>query len=203
MKRSLTDKLASVSAARLLVLAVCLAAACFAAACENNGKNVLDVMNLDAESEQKTYRPVIGDPPGTFAVVSIHELIRHKRGAEKEYEVRAMYGDEVIIDKNQLLDSSDIVSIEAIAVNDLPGFYKLRLNLTQDGGKIWRKLSVDGRDESPTLAFVVDGVLYRTFRPRFLYNAGSDSVVIDGPFDEPMALNLEANSVRNFMHFAQ
>ena len=201
MKRS-TNKPETVSAARILVLAVCLAAACFAAACESNGKNVLDVMNLDAQNTQ-TYRPIIGDPPGTFAVVSIHELIRHKRGAEKEYEIRAMYGDEVIIDKNQLLDSSDIVSIEAIAVNDLPGFYKLRLNLTPEGGRIWRKLSVDGRDESPTLAFVVDGVLYRTFRPRFLYNAGSDTVVIDGPFDEPMALNLEANSVRNFMHFAQ
>ena len=108
MKRS-TNKHETVSAARILVLAVCLAAACFAAACESNGKNVLDVMNLDAQNTQ-TYRPIIGDPPGTFAVVSIHELIRHKRGAEKEYEIRAMYGDEVIIDKNQLLDSSDIVS---------------------------------------------------------------------------------------------
>ena len=200
MKRFTDHLTVSVRAAALVLGA---AAAFLAAACESNGKNVLDVMNLDAQSKKEAYRPVIGDPPGSFAVVSIHELIRHKRGAEKEYEIRSMYGDEVVIDKNQLLDSSDIVSIEAIAVNDLPGFYKLRLNLTHDGGEIWRKLSVEGRDESPTLAFVVDGVLYRTFRPRFLYSASSDTVVVDGPFDEPMALNLEANSIRNFMHFSQ
>ena len=184
--------------ARLAVGALVLAACC-AVSCQGNGTNVLDAMNLDNKTE--VYRPVIGDP-GMFAVISIHELVKHKRGADKEYEIRSMYGDEVIIDKNQLLDSSDIISIEAIAVNDLPGFYKLRLNLTQDGGKLWRKLSVEGRDEAPTLAFVIDGVLYRTFRPRFLYS-DSDAVVIDGPFDEAAALNLEANAIRNFMYFSQ
>lgn len=199
MKRhNFADSIGRPAMARLAVFALGLAA-CFAVSCESNGTNVLDAMNLDNKTE--VYRPVIGDP-GQFAVISIHELVKHKRGDEKEYEIRSMYGDEFIIDKNQLLDSSDIISIEAIAVNDLPGFYKLRLNLTQDGGKLWRKLSVEGRDEAPTLAFVIDGVLYRTFRPRFLYS-DSDAVVIDGPFDEPTALNLEANAIRNFMYFTQ
>ena len=99
--------------------------------------------------------------------------------------------------------TSDIISIEAIAVNDLPGFYKLRLHLTQDGGKAWRKLSVENRDNSSSsLAFLIDGVSYRTFKPRFLYS-DQDTVVIDGPFDEPAALNLEANAIRNFMYFSQ
>ena len=199
MKRhTRTDRIGRPAPARLAVFALGLAA-CFAVSCESSGTNVFDVMNLDEKTE--VYRPVIGDP-GMFAVISIHEIVKHKRGSEKEYEIRSMYGDEVIIDKNQLLDSSDIISIEAIAVNDLPGFYKLRLQLTQDGGKLWRKLSIEGRDEAPTLAFVIDGVLYRTFRPRFLYS-DSDSVVIDGPFDEPTALNLEANAIRNFMYFTQ
>ncbi len=198
MKRHLTDSIGRPSMARLAVFALGFAA-CFAVSCESSGRNVFDAMNLD--EKQEVYRPIVGDP-GQFAVISIHELVKHKRGSEKEYEIRSMYGDEVIIDKNQLLDSSDIISIEAIAVNDLPGFYKLRLNLTQDGGKLWRKLSVERRDEAPTLAFVIDGVLYRTFRPRFLYS-DSDTVVIDGPFDEPTALNLEANAIRNFMYFTQ
>ena len=199
MKRHhLTDSIGRPVTARLAVFALGLAA-CFAVSCESNGTNVLDAMNLDNKTE--VYRPVIGDP-GMFAVISIHELVKHKRGDEKEYEIRSMYGDEVIIDKNQLLDSSDIISIEAIAVNDLPGFYKLRLNLTQDGGKLWRKLSVEGREDSPSLAFVIDGVVYRTFKPRFLYRE-EDNVVIDGPFDEPAALNIEANSIRNFMYFSQ
>jgi len=199
MKRhTRTDIFGRTAPARLAVFALGLAA-CFAVSCESDGTNVFDVMNLDEKTE--VYRPVVGDP-GMFAVISIHELVKHKRGSDKEYEIRSMYGDEVIIDKDQLLDSSDIISIEAIAVNDLPGFYKLRLHLTQEGGKLWRKLSVEGRDEAPTLAFVIDGVLYRTFRPRFLYS-DSDSVVIDGPFDEPTALNLEANAIRNFMYFTQ
>jgi len=182
-------------AAFAAVAAVCLAAACLAAC--GGSTNILDPLDVDKKDD--VYRPVVGEP-GEVGVVSIHELVRHKTGAENEYEIKTMFEDEIVIDKNQLLDSSDIVTIEAIAINDLPGFYKLRLNLTQEGGRIWRKLCLEGRDESPALAFVIDGVLYRTFRPRFLYS-NDDTVVIDGPFDEVAALNLEANAIRNFMHF--
>ena len=179
------------------LLASCFMAAALAA-CGGSASGILDPLSLDKKND--VYKPVVGEP-GEFGVVSIHEIIRHKRGAEKEYEIKTMFEDEMVIDKNQLLDSSDIISIEAIAINDLPGFYKLRLHLTPEGGKIWRKLSIDGREDSPSLAFVIDGVLYRTFKPRFLYS-DEDNVVVDGPFDEPAALNLEANAIRNFMHFS-
>jgi hypothetical protein len=186
-------------AAALPAVCVCIAAAAFAS-CNGSATGILDPLNVDDKEEE--YRPVVGEP-GEFAVVSIHEIVRHKRGEERELEVASMFEDEIFIDKNPLLDSSDIISIEAIAINDLPGFYKLRFHLTPDGGKSWRKFtSSDDRDVSPTLAFVIDGVLYRTFKPRFLYK-DEDSVVIDGPFDEPAALNLEANAIRNFMHFSQ
>ena len=178
-----------------LLAALCLAAFCMASC----GGNVFDPLNVDEKEE--IYTPVVGEP-GEVGVVSIHELVRHKRGDEKEVEISAMFEDEVIVDKTPLLDSSDIISIEAIAINDLPGFYKLRLNLTQDGGKLWRKLSAKDRGNNPSLAFVIDNVLYRTFTPRFLYSDG-DTVVIDGPFDEAAALNLEANAIRNFMYFSQ
>ena len=186
-------------AAALPAVCVCIAAAAFAS-CNGSATGILDPLNVDDKEEE--YRPVVGEP-GEFAVVSIHEIVRHKRGEERELEVASMFEDEVFIDKNPLLESSDIISIEAIAINDLPGFYKLRFHLTPDGGIIWRKFtSSDDRDISPTLAFVIDGVLYRTFKPRFLYK-DEDNVVIDGPFDEPTALNLEANAIRNFMHFTQ
>ena len=185
-------------AAALPAVCVCIAAAAFVS-CNGSATGILDPLNVDSKEEE--YMPVVGEP-GEFAVVSIHEIVRHKRGEERELEVASMFEDEIFIDKNPLLDSSDIISIEAIAINDLPGFYKLRFHLTPDGGKSWRKFSVDGRDVSPTLAFVIDGVLYRTFKPRFLYK-DEDNVVIDGPFDEPTALNLEANAIRNFMHFTQ
>ena len=168
--------------------------------CGGSASSILDPLNVD--NKEDIYKPVVGKP-GEFGVVSIHEVIRHKRGAEKEVEVETMFGDEIIVDKNPLLDSSDIISIEAIAINDLPGFYKLRLHLTQDGGKIWRKLSVESRDSTAaSLAFLIDSVSYRTFKPRFLYS-DEDTVVIDGPFDEPAALNIEANAIRNFMYFSQ
>jgi len=179
------------------VLCLGFAAACLAA-CGGSASAILDPLNVDNKTE--VYKPVVGKP-GEFGVVSIHEIVRHKTGAENEIEIETMFEDEIYIDKTPLLDSSDIVSIEAIAVNDLPGFYKLRLHLSQEGGRIWRKLSVENRDESPSLAFVIDEVVYRTFKPRFLFS-NEDSVVIDGPFDEPAALNLEANAIRNFMHFS-
>ena len=186
--------------ARLAALVLAAASFCLLASCGGSASSILDPLNVDSKSD--VYKPVVGEP-GEFGVVSIHEIIRHKRGADKEIEVETMFGDEIIIDKNPVLDSSDIISIEAIAVNDLPGFYKLRLHLTQDGGKAWRKLSIENRDNSSTsLAFLIDGVSYRTFKPRFLYS-DSDTVVIDGPFDEPAALNLEANAIRNFMYFSQ
>ncbi len=180
--------------------ALCLAAsALLTASCGGSASSILDPLNVDAREE--VYKPVVGKP-GEFGVVSIHEIIRHKRGAEKEVEVETMFEDEIIVDRNPLLDSSDIISIEAIAINDLPGFYKLRLHLTQEGGKIWRKLSIDSSDNTKSFAFLIDNVSYRTFKPRFLYS-DVDTVIVDGPFDEPAALNLEANAIRNFMHFSQ
>ena len=183
-----------------LCAAFCLAAFALLTACGGSASGILDPLNVDGKDD--VYKPVVGEP-GEFGVVSIHEIIRHKRGAEREIEIGTMFEDEIIIDKNPLLDSSDIISIEAIAINDLPGFYKLRLHLTQDGGKIWRKISVDSRDSNAaSLAFLIDSVSYRTFKPRFLYS-DEDTVVIDGPFDEPAALNIEANAIRNFMYFSQ
>ena len=185
---------------RFLSPAICLAALVALTSCDGSASSILDPLNVDAREE--VYKPVVGEP-GKFGVVSIHEIIRHKRGAEKELEVETMFEDEIIIDRNPLLDSSDIISIEAIAINDLPGFCKLRLHLTQDGGKSWRKLSLDSHDSNASsLAFVIDGISYRTIKPRFLYS-DQDTVVVDGPFDEPTALNLEANAIRNFMHFSQ
>ena len=175
------------------------AASSLLAACGGSTSSILDPLNVD--NKEEVFKPVVGKP-GEFGVVSIHEIIRHKRGAEKEIEVGTMFEDEIIVDRNPLLDSSDIISIEAIAINDLPGFYKLRIHLTQDGGKAWRKLSLENLEDSPSLAFLIDGVSYRTFKPRFLYS-DEDTVVVDGPFDEPAALNLEANAIRNFMYFSQ
>lgn len=183
----------------LLRAASALAAFALLASCGGSATNILDPLNVDKKEE--VYKPMVGEP-GEFGVVSIHEIIRHKRGDDREIEVETMFEDEIIVDKNPLLDSSDIISVEAIAINDLPGFYKLRLHLTQDGGKIWRKLSIDSSDNSKSFAFLIDSVSYRTFKPRFLYS-DVDTVVVDGPFDEPAALNIEANAIRNFMYFSQ
>ena len=84
--------------------ALCLAAACLASC---GGGNIFDPMNVDEKEE--VYTPVVGEP-GEYGVISIHEIVRHKRGDEKEYEVSTMFGDEVFIDKNQLLDSSGTMS---------------------------------------------------------------------------------------------
>ena len=93
---------------RFLSPAICLAALVALTSCDGSASSILDPLNVDAREE--VYKPVVGEP-GKFGVVSIHEIIRHKRGAEKELEVETMFEDEIIIDRNPLLDSSDIISI--------------------------------------------------------------------------------------------
>ena len=49
------------------------------------------------------------------------------------------------------------------------------------------------------MAFIIDGMVYRTFVPRLFYDDVSTSIIVDGPFDPTTAKKLESNASRN--HF--
>jgi len=146
--------------------------------------HMLDPENLDTSS-----RPLEG-------VIEIQEIIRLRRGSDKEVMGPTMFGDDLCLDKTILLDSADIKEVKAIPIDKMPPYYSLELKLTERGKRHWIGLSLPNR--ATHIAFIIDGIVYRTFVPRMLYDDVTDSIVVDGPFDPATAKKLESNSARNY-----
>jgi len=147
--------------------------------------HMLDPENLDMSS-----RPLEG-------VVSIREIVTLRRGTDKEVLLPAMFCDDMCLNKTVLLDSSDIMSIKAIPIDKQPPYYSLELKLSDRGKRHWIGLSLPNKGNH--VAFIIDGMVYRTFVPRLIYDDVTTSVIVDGPFDPTTAKMLESNSSRN--HF--
>ena len=145
---------------------------------------------LDPENLDMSNRPLEG-------VISIREIITLRRGTDKEELVPAMYFDDLCLKKAVLLDSSDILSIKAIPLEKQPPYYSIELKLSDRGKRHWIGLSLPNKGNH--VAFLIDGMVYRTFVPRLFYDDVSTSIVVDGPFDPTTAKMLERNASRN--HF--
>ena len=145
---------------------------------------------LDPENLDMSNRPLEG-------IVTIREIITLRRGTDKEELVPAMYYDDLCLKKAVLLDSSDILSIKAIPLEKQPPYYSLELKLSDRGKRHWIGLSLPNKGNH--VAFLIDGMVYRTFVPRLFYDDVSTSIVVDGPFDPTTAKMLERNASRN--HF--
>ena len=100
------------------------------------------------------------------------------------------------INRLPLLFSKEIMSITAIPRVSDPDFYDLRVKLTSRGRKMWIGLSVP--NQKTNLAFVIDGMYYRSFRPRMIYDDVTDEIIIDGPFDKATALEVQNNAEKNY-----
>ena len=144
---------------------------------------------LDPENLDMSDRPLEG-------VVSIREIITLRRGTDKEEIFPAMFSDDICLNKTVLLDSSDIESIKAIPIDKQPPYYSLELKLSDRGKRHWIGLSLPNKGNH--VAFLIDGMVYRTFVPRLFYDDISTSIVVDGPFDPTTAKKLESNSARNY-----
>ena len=145
---------------------------------------IFDPENLDTSS-----RPLEG-------VIQIQEIILLRRGSDKEVMVPALFDDDLCLNKTVLLDSSDVKSIKAIPIEKLPPYYSLELSLSDRGKRHWIGLSLPNR--ATHVAFLIDGIVYRTFVPRLIYDDVTTSVIVDGPFDPATAKKLEENSARNY-----
>ena len=145
---------------------------------------------LDPESFDVSDRPLEG-------VIEIQEIITLRRGTSKEIMAPTMFGDDICVNKTILLDSADVRKIKAIPIKKQPPYCSLELKLTDRGRRHWIGLSLPNK--STHVAFIIDGIVYRTFVPRLLYDDVTDSIIVDGPFDPATAKFLESNSARN--HF--
>lgn len=151
----------------------------------NDIDRVFDPENFDASD-----RPLEG-------TIEVREIIRLRRGADKEEMAPAMFSDDICINQTVLLSSADVKEIKAIPLEKQKPYYSLELKLTDRGKRHWIGLSLPNKGKH--VAFLIDGLVYRTFVPRMLYDDVTDSIIVDGPFDPATAKKLESNSERN--HF--
>ena len=137
--------------------------------------------------------PSLAEPPK--AVISIHEIIRYPRASEAEQKIPSYFGKDVTINRLPMLFSKEIKEIKAIPQVRDPNYFDLHLKLTSRGRKMWIGLSVPNQRNQ--LAFVIDGMFYRSFQPRLIYDDVTDEIIIDGPFDKATALEIQNQSQKN------
>ena len=175
---------------RLLPAAILLFTAVFfcGAGAQSCDADTIDHM-LDPENLDMSDKPLEG-------IIEIQEIIRLRRGTEKEVMGPTMFGDDLCLNKTILLDSADIKSVKAIPIEKMPPYYSLELKLSERGRRHWIGLSLPNR--ATHVAFIIDGIVYRTFVPRLFYDDVTESIIVDGPFDPATAKKLESNSARNY-----
>lgn len=171
-----------------VVMLVFTAVFCCGAGAQSCSADQIDKA-FDPENLDMSDRPLEG-------VIEIQEIIKLRRGTDKEIMAPTMFGDDICVNKTILLDSADIKKIKAIPIEKQPPYYSLELKLTDRGRRHWIGLSLPNRGSH--VAFIIDGIVYRTFVPRLLYDDVTDSIIVDGPFDPTTAKKLEDNSARNF-----
>ena len=171
-----------------VVMLVFTAVFCCGAGAQSCSAEQIDHM-FDPENLDMSSRPLEG-------IIEIQEIITLRRGTDKEVMAPTMFGDDICLNKAILLDSADVKEIKAIPIEKQPPYYSLELKLTDRGRRHWIGLSLPNK--STHVAFIIDGIVYRTFVPRLLYDDVTDSVIVDGPFDPATAKKLASNSARNY-----
>ena len=136
-------------------------------------------------------------------VITMHDIIKYRRGDMMEKELESFSGGTVCVNKNSYLHSRDIMKIGMVQRKSDPEFFDLIITLTDRGQKIWSALSVNmsAKGSSSELAFVIDGMYYRSFKPELLTDNETIIVTVEGPFDPATAKGLVKNSERNYKIF--
>ena len=175
---------------RILPIVMGLLAAVLFCGAEGQSCSADDIDRVfDPENFDSSDRPLEG-------TIEIREIIRLRRGTDKEEWAPAMFGDDICLSTAVLLRSTDVKEIKAIPIEKQKPYYSLELKLTDRGKRHWIGLSLPNKGKH--VAFLIDGLVYRTFVPRMLYDDVTDSIIVDGPFDPATAKKLESNSARNF-----
>lgn len=148
---------------------------------------------LDPDRYAKLQEPPAGK-------ISIHSIVRYRYGDSTEQTIATYSGREITINTVPFLTSKEIEKIALLPHPGRPGYYDLQVTLTpQRGRHLWIGLSNAGVSKNEELAFVIDGMFYRGFRPRLLQTDSDTTVIIDGPFDSATAQELAANADFNYI----
>ncbi len=149
--------------------------------------NVFDEKKFTAELE----KPVYG-------VISIHTMLDYSEGTDKELSVPDFFGGKILVEATPWLTSKDIEDIIPVERPTIKkGVFDLKLVLNANGLEQWKKMLDHATDSG--FAVLVDGTFYQTFRPRRLYSDSSKEIVLEGPFDETLAHQLNLRAPFNYL----
>lgn len=132
-------------------------------------------------------------------IISIHEIVKYPRATELEKEIPTLNGGKIWINTNPFLHSSAIKQIKLVPSAQEPGFYDLQVELDRCGRLLWMQISVGFAYRK--LAFVIDGIYYRSIIPRYATTEEDYIVLIEGPFDKITAESLKEHAAKNYSYY--
>jgi len=142
------------------------------------------------------------NPKKPEKIITVHEIVRYPRGMkELERQVPTFSGQTIWINTNPFLHSKSIKAIEPVPRPEDPEFYDLKIELDRHGALVWMQLSVGLARQS--LAFVIDGVYYRSFRIDEHFSENDRTVIVKGPFDKATAESLKRTAKNNYSFYNQ
>lgn len=151
----------------------------------------------------REWKKLFGDKPEPQNVVAISQIVKYPRAKSIEKDVDTFSGGKICINTNSLLFASEIEKIELLPRDPSGKFYDLKLRLTRKGRLLWMQIAAEFSHTK--LAFMIDGMCYRTFKPRPLGGGGYEDktgfVIIDGPFDKFTAEALAKHAEDNYDFF--
>lgn len=133
--------------------------------------------------------------------LTVNEIVKYPRASKIEREISTISGEKIWINVNPLLHSSAIKKVELSPVDKTETSFDLILTLDNHGKLIWMQLSnqfINGR-----LAFVIDGVCYKSFTPEMMtMNQDDEPIVrIKGPFEKTIADKIVEKSEKNYGYY--
>ncbi len=151
----------------------------------------------------REWKRLIGDNPEPQNIIAIDQIVKYPRAKSIEKEIDTFSGGKICVNANSLLFANAIKKVELLPRDPSSKFYDLKLRLTRKGRLLWMQIAAEFAHEK--LAFLIDGMCYRTFKPRALGGGGYEDkngfVIIDGPFDKFTAEALAKHAEDNFYYF--
>jgi len=146
---------------------------------------------------------IVNPPEKASSVISLHKIVKYPRAKILHRTIEGFDGIPISVNVNSFAHSKVIKKIELIERDSKITSYDLKIFFNRAGRLRWMQLSAGFRSEP--MAFVIDGVFYRTFLVKPMigeYDNDEDTcVVIKGPFDETTANELKKWAPINFSFF--
>ncbi len=165
----------------------------------------LSILLTGCTKELETkWKKMMGDLPRPKNEITINQIVQYPRAKRIERQIETFSGRKVWININSFIHSKVIKKIELIPNKKKIGFYDLKLFMNRRGRLRWMQLSTGFKNEP--LAFVIDGIFYRSFIPQPMvgdYDTDEQTtyVVIEGPFDKGTAEALVESAPTNFTFY--